>query len=974
MANIKANIINPISVNGKVVTENEVRTEVDINLNINYLASSLSPSLFTVNRAYFMDDLSQVKNLIFKPVPESMGNTALTDSPINKLCFFNYELDENNNLIDKDIFANIPMQYIDMGKTYEHYGAISEKKIYLGWEPVSNEDKYSHEERSDVYGFDYPQFTPRGTRKIPISGSNDTLCGPITYDANEYTYDRLNYNWLFGQRAGISFDPIKSGATPVVISGAVVSQEGCSSISNQEGNLLFYTDGETVFTSANTIMQQGANLRSSGTSTQSSIIVPKPNSNEYYIFTTDFEGNPNGFEYSLVDMDMVDGDGKIIFKNMPLISTPICEKVTACSHFNEVDYWVITHTSGDSKFYSFRVKSGGIASAVISDTGTTYNTNRGYMKTSPDSSKLVSLFYDENLIQILDFNNTGGTLSNELLISGDTFFINGPYGLEFSSDSSKFYVSDGASNKIIQYDLTYTSSTEMVDNSIIVADLPITASLGALQMGPDEKIYVADYLKDFLHIIHRPNGLGVQCNFEEEGFSLTGISTGITSTWGLPNVITSKTLSCDRYVYISSRDRIPFEFDLILNDVSNVIQPNKLNFTAEIYPFDCERGVFNDNPVLVEDFDYTLFSGESGTTLTIPLSQIDEGEFIIKGYFDYPIKTLIQKELGRRRNSVNSYKRGTEYNLYNPETDWYFLNLFDADEPTFINEPGEPNNISNLRVTSFKTQSGDTRFFYNSLSDPLVSYNGVIQSKGVEYSANTDTPNGFYIDFFTPTLADRMVTLAFVEDGNPNELSIDNYTVTTPISSGPTGQQGKEDKLYYNTTQQTYEYYLPVDAIGDVGLTLNGNQLSYNIEYMRSDTDPRRLIILVEIKKGDLIQVFFNPISGVFGSVETNKPELSWVIPNAPTICQEGIFIIEVTDVSDEEFKNIQYIASTPYVVGQNNYSLVIDLSEGVAGDKLIYRVKNQKLYTPIVGEIITSVTYSTTIPIEIVTNRGNIY
>ena len=143
---------------------------------------------------------------------------------------------------------------------------------------------------------------------------------------------------------------------------------------------------------------------------------------------------------------------------------------------------------------------------------------------------------------------------------------------------------------------------------------------------------------------------------------------------------------------------------------------------------------------------------------------------------------------------------------------------------------------------------------------------------------------------------------------------------------------------------------------------------------MRSDTDPRRLIILVEIKKGDLIQVFFNPISGVFGSVETNKPELSWVIPNAPTICQEGLFTIEVTDVSDEEFKNIQYIASTPYVVGQNNYSLVIDLSKAVAGDKLIYRVKNQKLYTPIVGEIITSVTYSTTIPIEIVTNRGNIY
>ena len=36
--------------------------------------------------------------------------------------------------------------------------------------------------------------------------------------------------------------------------------------------------------------------------------------------------------------------------------------------------------------------------------------------------------------------------------------------------------------------------------------------------------------------------------------------------------------------------------------------------------------------------------------------------------------------------------------------------------------------------------------------------------------------------------------------------------------------------------------------------------------------------------------------------------------------------------------------------------------------------VKNEKFYTPIVGEIITSVAYSDSIPIEIVTNKGNIY
>ena len=975
MAKIKGNIINPLTVKGDIILENEVRTELNINLNVNYLANSLSPSLFAVNSVFFMDNFSQIRDLIFKNVPVSLGNVALNTSSIDKLCLFKYELDSNGVLQEIDIFDDIPMQYIDGGKTYLHYGSISEKKIYLGWEPVSNEDKYSHEERSDVYGFDYPQFTPRGTRKIPISGSNDTLCGPITYEGNEYTYDRLNYNWIFGQRAGINFQTIETGATPVVITGAVVSQEGCSSISNQKGDLLFYTDGNTIYTSGNTIMVQGTNLSSSGTSTQSSLIVPQPNTNNYYVFTTDYEGNPNGLEYSVVDMLKQNGDGQVTLKDIKLIPFPVTEKVTACSHANEVDYWVVTHTSGDSKFYSYRLRTSGLVGPVISDTGVTHTTSRGYMKTSPDSKKLISLLYDENIIQILDFNNTGGTLSNEILITGDTRFGKGPYGLEYSSDSSKFYVSDGAANLIIQYDLSYSSATKMLDNSIIVAELPEDTSLGALQMGPDEKIYAADYLRNFLHVIHRPNGLGVQCNFKEQGFSLTGVSSGVTSTWGLPNVISSKTLSCDRYVYVSDRDRNPFDFELVMNDVSDVVTPNKLNFTAEVYPYNIDAGAFSREPKYEQFYDYTEFSGESGTTLTIPLNRIDEGEFLIKGYFEYPIKTLIQRQLDIRRNTVNTYKRGSEYNIYNPETDWYFLNIFEADKPFFVNTNiVDPNTIPNLSVVSTLTTSGQTVFGYESLSDPIVTYNGVQLANGIEYSSNTETPNFSFVEFFEPTLPNRIVTLAFVREGQPNNLKVDNYVVTAPIVSGVTNGQSSEDKLYYNTTHETFEYYLPVKPQGDVGLTLNGELLANNVEYMLSSSDPKRIIILIEVKPKDIIQAFFNPVTGLFGPLQTNKPTLSWTISNKPIDGQSGLFTVEVTDENDEDFENIQYIETTPYIIGEDSYSVDMDFSEAVAGTKLIYRVKNQKFCTPIVGEIITSIAYSDTVPIEIVTNKGNIY
>ena len=122
-------------------------------------------------------------------------------------------------------------------------------------------------------------------------------------------------------------------------------------------------------------------------------------------------------------------------------------------------------------------------------------------------------------------------------LTGFTFDV-GPYGLEFSSDSSKFYVSEGAGDKVYQFDLSYTSSTEIIDNVIEVANIN-GSSFGSLQMAPDERIYLADYNNTNLHIIHRPNGLGVQCNFEENGITLTSSTiTGTSSYWGLPNVIT----------------------------------------------------------------------------------------------------------------------------------------------------------------------------------------------------------------------------------------------------------------------------------------------------------------------------------------------------------------------------------------------------------------------------------------------------
>lgn len=968
MAKISGKIINPINTRGEVINEIEAPVLVRVGTDITYQASSLSPFLETESALFLPTNLSRVNDIFLISNPGKYGQSIFRDRLTEKTIILSLSGNSSDNSTIEPILPNNQISYVDGGKKYQ---LLSSRNESFNFEiDISNDAKYIHIERSDFDSFDFPQITMRGVRKIPPTTA-DTLCGPVSYTG--YTYDRINYNWLFGKNAGISFNPIILGNKPIIFSGGMVTQEGSSSISNQIGELLFYTNGETVYTSGNTIMVNGTGLSSSGTSTQSVIIVPKPDSNKYYIFTTDYNGSPNGFEYSIVNMDLQNGNGEVEAKNIKLINSPITEKVTACNNMNDESYWVITHTSGDSTYYSFNLSSSGLAGPIVSNIGSVHNTARGYMKTSPDSTKLISLLYDEDVIDILDFESSAGTLSNLITITGMTFNV-GPYGLEFSSDSSKFYVTDGAGEKVYQFDLSYTSATDMVENVITVADIS-GSTLGALQMGPDERIYVADYNNTNLHIIHRPNGLGVQCNFEVDSISLTSTTiTGTSSYWGLPNVVTTKSLSCDRCVYITPKSRTGFEFDLLVNDVNDIINTNKLSYYGEIYKYNQNSMVFNTSALYNFSLSYEDLTGTTGNTIFIPTFNIGEGEFLIKSYWSYDINTLLAKQQLTRKNSIDTFKRGNLYGLYYPETDWYFINIFSAEKPIFNNSVApSPPPLNTLTVSSQFTQTGQTEYIVNGLSDPIVSYNGSVLAKNIEYSAITTANTQFIKLLFTP-LDNQILTYAFIVDSKQNDLLADIYSINSLINSGTTGNQSTTDRVYYNTTTGKYEFYLVSSPASDVVFSLNGSILSKDIEYYRSITDARRIILEETLIIGDIIEAFYVPNASINGGITTNTPILSWSINSEPSNEILGKFTIEVTSPSDINYQNVIYSEIVEYVVGQKTYSKLVTLTNAVAGDKFIYRVKNEKFYTPIIGETIYTVEYSDTNKIEVLTNVGNTY
>jgi hypothetical protein len=968
MASIRGKIINPVTTSGRVISEIEAPVNIRLDVDMKYQSSSTSTFLETERALFLPTDLSNINNIFLLSKPEKFGNGIFRNRLTEKNIPLYFSGNSSDPILEVEIIPNNLIRYIDGGKKYQLLASRNESKNY-GWQPVSNSELYSYVERSDFDSFDFPQITIRGVRKIPATTA-DTLCGPVTYTG--YTYDRLNYNWFFGQNAGISFLPIISGGTPITVSGSVVSQEGVSSISNEEGNLLFYTNGETVYTSGNTVMVNGTGLSSSGTSTQSCIIVPKPESNKYYIFTTDYDGSPNGFEYSIVNMELQGGDGEVETKNIKLINNPITEKVTACNHSDD-GYWVITHTSGDSTYYSYRLSSSGLTGPITTSIGTTHSTARGYMKTSPNGEKLISLLYDEDTIDIFDFDSSGGTLSNFLTITGMTFDV-GPYGLEFSSDSSKFYVSEGAGEKVYQFDLSYTAGTDIMNNVIEVGNVS-GSSLGALQMGPDERIYVADYNSSNLHIIHRPNGLGVQCNFQQSGFSLTTSAvTGTSSFWGLPNIITNKSLSCDRSVYIVNKSsRTGYLFEFLVNNVNDVVIPKNLSYYGEVYKYDTNLSLFTKSAVNTISIEHSKLTGDTINEVFIPLNEIGEGEFIIKSYWNYDINTLMYKQLKKTKNSVDTYKRGELYGLYSPETDWYFISLFEADKPLFSNNFAPvPGGINNLSVSTTLTTSGVTKYFYNNLSEPIVSYNGSVLAKNIEYSASTSGTSKYIELLFSP-LDKQILTIAYVTNGSTDDLLTDLYTVRGAIKSGATGTQLSTDRVFYNTTQNKYEFYLLSEPVTDIVISINGSVLAKNIEYYRSSSNSRRIILEETLKSGDIIECFYTPKSAINGPISTNQPNISWFINNSP-LSTNGRFVVEFADSTDEEFNTILYSAITNYVISQKTYNSVVSLTNAVAGDKFVYRVKNEKFYQPISGETIYSFSYSDVNEIEITSNNGNTY
>jgi gliding motility-associated-like protein len=345
-------------------------------------------------------------------------------------------------------------------------------------------------------------------------------------------------NWFFGNNAGVTFN---AGAPTFLPGGQVVSNAGSSSVSDNLGNLLFYSDGITVWNKNHQPMPNGTGLLGNVGGSQTVLITYYPgNKNLYFIFTVDKGGGTNRFRYSVVDMTLNGGLGDVDISQKNIdFNLQVSEKVTAIKSKNGTDLWLIFHAYNSNAFFVYSIDCKGNFYPHVYNIGSVISTpgnTRGYLKASTDGKKIVSANFEGNF-EMFDFDNATGAISNFQVLPASSGNACGPYGVEFSPDSKLLYTSE-------QFTCTpspgYAISQYRLDPSIgntIASKVSLdagTANLaGALQLGPDNKIYVAYDGSGNLGVINNANTYGTGASLVKTGPSVAPA----TSSFGLSNVI-----------------------------------------------------------------------------------------------------------------------------------------------------------------------------------------------------------------------------------------------------------------------------------------------------------------------------------------------------------------------------------------------------------------------------------------------------
>ena len=353
---------------------------------------------------------------------------------------------------------------------------------------------------------------------------------------------KYDYNWITGDPAGnLCFTFTDTSVGVQVQDRHIAMFTSQTTISDSNGSLIFFTNGEKIFNIQSNIMPNGDSINFGAAVTdyygegydavEEVNALPTDTSGvwnliHYYVAYTDTAPflYPWQIRESKVDMRLDSGYGGVVFKNKILVQDTLGSYITSCQHANGRDWWVLASKSSSNCFYTLLVQPDTVIQYPIQCLGNNYvSQDAGQAAFSPDGSKFA---WEGSYggINIYDFDRCSGILSNPVHLPYYWSHAHEiQYGLAFSSNSRFLYVAQ--TTYIFQFDLQDTDILGSVDTVGYYVPPPDTNSFPGsyfiLQLAPDGKIYVnAGNTIKWMHVINEPDKKGDSCNFVNYGLTL----------------------------------------------------------------------------------------------------------------------------------------------------------------------------------------------------------------------------------------------------------------------------------------------------------------------------------------------------------------------------------------------------------------------------------------------------------------------
>ena len=332
------------------------------------------------------------------------------------------------------------------------------------------------------------------------------MCVVLFYSIPAHTQNFSEYNWLFGNHEQhVAFLKGNSEISILDTTGITLGLAGSAVATDPySGELLFFTDGITIYDASYQPMLGGTGLNGDTLGTKQVVIAPirYQDDNYYVIYRT-----PSGvLEYSVVNMTN-DGNGspgyplgEVISSNQSLINSPVGTFTTVQGGEDGPYYLVYQDSTGTNDLITTVLDPLSVPPAGASQTTSlpnggflaqhlSYNAARSTLVVSPSSPNVN--------VHLYNFNLSTGALNLDTAVVNSGFAdstASNVYDAELSQSGRMLYVSrhgtSTANGTVYQYDL---------DSGIAAVAIPnvTLANSFGLKLGPDGNIY---------HIGQIPNG------------------------------------------------------------------------------------------------------------------------------------------------------------------------------------------------------------------------------------------------------------------------------------------------------------------------------------------------------------------------------------------------------------------------------------------------------------------------------------